>query len=72
MLNDGDKWPVACAECGHVTHEKIGLLKGVEIVTCARCGNTLSFDHDAFIEVLGQLKATVNSIAGSARLTRKV
>jgi len=71
MLNDGDKWPVVCVECGHVDPQEIGRLRDIVTFDCTSCGSELSFDNEEFVKLLGNLRRTVDGFARNAMLTKK-
>jgi len=71
MLNDTDKWPVTCTDCGYVMTKEIGWLKGAFTIVCDLCGHVLKFRNDTFINVLENAKSTVDGIARTSVLTEK-
>ena len=71
MLNDADKWPVMCPECGYEAHERIGWLKNNSSFTCPHCEFVGEFHTEAFIKMLDQLKKTISGAARNAGLFKK-
>jgi hypothetical protein len=71
MLNDTDEWPVTCAECGQVMQKQIGWLKHAVSIICVRCGASLTFRNDTFLQVLENAKSAVDGVARGVVLTEK-
>lgn len=72
MLNDNDKWPITCKDCGHVTPLEIGHLRQADDFACSRCGHRFAFERQGFSNLIDNHKATVRMSTGnSSFLTEK-
>ncbi len=71
MLNDTDKWPVICPNCGYETKKQIGWLKHAVNVTCDRCGETRGFYNQAFVQSLDNLRQHIDVFARNSPFTEK-
>lgn len=59
MLNDSDSLPVTCPYCGHETQKQIGWLKNAKGLICERCGEFVTINNDAFMNMLDNLRKHV-------------
>ena len=71
MLNDTDKWPVVCAECRKADFQEIARLKNTLSFRCPSCRSELPFDNEKFVNVLENLRRTVDGFARTAVLTKR-